>query len=227
MRSLAHTRRMVVTAEDSVDPQKLPLTYHWVVLRGDPKGVTIKKLDKEGKKVELLVDYQERRPVEPGSKLESNRVDVGVFVSNGKHHSAPAFVTFLGLDNQKRTYDEKKRIKEVDYNDAVVGKNYVDPFVELKKDWRDEFHYDADRLTGWTRHTVKGKQEFTADGAVVMEKDAKGRPFKARSVRYTVKGGRGQAPTLEQQEGDELLTYEYASDEDRVGKVKKTKVEGQ
>lgn len=218
MRSTAQTRRLVVSAESSRDLNKKPLVYHWVVLRGDPKGVTIKPLNKEGSKAELVVTYQERRPVEPGSKLESNRIDVGVFVHNGKLYSAPAFITFLGLDNQKRTYDDKKRIKSVEYTG-----DYVDPVVEIRKAWRDEYEYDGKgALVGWTRHRdKKDKQEFTADGALVVEKDTKRRAIKARTVRYVPHAAnRNQAPTLEQQLGDEVLHYEYASDEDRAGKVK-------
>jgi hypothetical protein len=224
MRSTSYTRRMVVSAEDSRDLNKKPLTYHWVVLRGDPKGVTIKPLNKEGNKVELIVSYQERQPVEPGSKLESNRIDIGAFVHNGKYHSAPGFVTFYGLDNQKRSYDEKKRIKAVDYADAEIGKNYVDPAVEIKKSWRDEYERDAKgRLIGWTRYREKKeKQEFTADGALILKKDKKGRAQSARTVRYVpLVANRNEAPTLDQQPGDEVLFYEYASDADRIGRVAK------
>jgi hypothetical protein len=222
MRTTKYERRMTVSAADSRDPNGRALKYHWVLLRGDPKKVSIKPLDKEGTKAELVVGWQERRPVEPGSKLESNRVDIGVFVHNGTHYSAPAFVTFYGLDNEKRTYDEKHRIKEIDYNDAEVGKNYIDPAVELKKNWRDEYQYDdAGKLIGWTRHREKAKEEFTADGALVLKKDDKGRAIEARTVKYVAKvPGRNQAPVTEQQPGDEKLIYEYASDDDRIGKVK-------
>jgi hypothetical protein len=217
MRSTSHTRRLVVSAEGSRDINKKPLKYHWVVLRGDPKGVTIKPLNKEGSKAELTVAWQERRPVEPGSKLESNRVDVGCIVHNGKHYSAPAFVTFLGLDNQSRSYDEKKRIKSVKYDEV----NYVDPLVDMKKAWRDEYHYeDAGRLTGWTRQRGKDKEEFTADGALVEKTDAKGRALVARTVTYVSSGGgKTEAPSLVQKPGHERLHYEYSSDEDRIGRT--------
>ncbi|MFO0968044.1 MAG: hypothetical protein U0793_21015 [Gemmataceae bacterium] len=41
-------------------------------------------------------------PIAPGHPLESNRVDIGVFV-NGHYFSAPAFITFFSLDNEART----------------------------------------------------------------------------------------------------------------------------
>lgn len=225
MRSTALTRRMVVRAEPVTEFAKKPLTYHWVVLRGDPKGVTIKPLDKEKREVELMVAWQERRPVEVGSKLESNRIDIGVFVHNGKYYSAPSFITYFSLDNQKRFYDENKRLTTMDYTE----KNYVDPLLDVKKPWLDQYHYDdKGRPIGWTRLRDTKKQEFTVDGATVEEKDAKGRAIKARTVRYESKAAMPrEAPTLEQQPGDEVLHYEYASDEDRVGKVVKREKKAQ
>ena len=63
---------MVVSAEKSFDINKLPLKFHWVILRGDESKIQIKKLNPEGSKVELTVLYQGRRPIAPGSPLESS-----------------------------------------------------------------------------------------------------------------------------------------------------------
>src|SRR5262249_32469600 len=152
----------------------------------------------------------ERRPIAPESKMASNRIDIGVFVHNAKYWSAPGFVTFFSLDNQKRVYGKKKRIASVDYADKEMGSNYVDPLVDFQKDWRDEYRYDqAGRLSGWTRTRGKDAQEFTADGAVIQEKDDKGRALVARVVRYVPKPRKDRAPLLEQQLGDTILSYEY------------------
>jgi hypothetical protein len=106
-------------------------------------------------------------------------------------------VTFFSLDNQKRTYDDHKRLRSVDYADKGTAGNYVDPLVDVHKDWRDDYHYDEKgRLTGWTRTRGKDKQEFTADGALVLTKDAKGQPLKTRSVRYLLKPRPNQPPLL-------------------------------
>jgi hypothetical protein len=108
-------RRLVVSAAGSIDLNKKPLTFTWVLLRGDPKRVRITPLDKTGSKAEVVVDYHERRPIAPASAMESNRVDVGVFASNGAYHSAPAFVTFYSFDCEARTYDDKGRVVEIGY----------------------------------------------------------------------------------------------------------------
>lgn len=112
-RSKANKRRLVVSAEASHDLNKAPLTFKWVILRGDPKRIEIKPRNPEGSVAEITVAHHERRPVAPGSPLESNRVDIGVFVHNGTYHSAPAFVTFFTLDNELRTYDDKGGIVEI------------------------------------------------------------------------------------------------------------------
>ena len=106
---------MTVSAEASFDVNKRPLTYKWIVLRGDADKIKIEPKNKEGSVVELTVPYHERRPIFPGAELESNRVDFGVFVDNGATPSAPGFVTFYSLDSESRTYDDKGRIREIGY----------------------------------------------------------------------------------------------------------------
>lgn len=109
------SRRIVVSAEKSVDLNKKPLQYHWVLLRGDPKRVRIKPLGDDKSRAEIMVDYQERRPIAPGSAMESNRVDIGVFAHNGEYFSAPGFITYYTLDDEGRTYDQAGKILEIGY----------------------------------------------------------------------------------------------------------------
>jgi hypothetical protein len=51
-------------------------------------------------------------------------VDIGVFAFNGTYYSAPAFITWLCLDDEARTYDEKGNIVEVAYG-------RIDPRIEI------------------------------------------------------------------------------------------------
>jgi hypothetical protein len=125
-RGSAHRRRMVVSAEDSLDVNNKPLTFTWVVLRGDEKRIGIKPRNKRGSVAELTVSSHERRPVAPRSALESNRVDVGVFAHNGALHSAPGFVTFFSLDCEGRTYEEGKPV-EIGYGMGQTELKVADP----------------------------------------------------------------------------------------------------
>jgi hypothetical protein len=176
------------------------LQFHWVVLRGDENKIHIRKLNAEGSQAELLVGYHERRPIAPGSPRESNRVDIGVFVHNGVYFSAPAFVCFYTLDNEKRVYDEKHRIQVVDYTDPAVRDNYVDPLLDFRKDWRDEYRYADDGTpSGWTRIRGEKREEFTAAGQLIVEKEAPGRPAKTVAVRYVSARGPDGVSRLRQE----------------------------
>ena len=123
IRSTRLVHRMVVSARGSFDANNRPLKFHWAVLRGDADRIQIHPVEKDGSKVELLVPWHERRPVLPGSSMESNRVDVGVFAHNGACYSAPAFISLLYLDDEARTYAPDGRILEVGYGigDSTLG----------------------------------------------------------------------------------------------------------
>jgi hypothetical protein len=124
-RSKERTRRLVVRA-DAQPPGAAPTAFRWTVLRGDPERIQIKPRDKHGAVAEITVAYHERRPIAPGSPLESNRVDIGVFAHNGDQVSAPAFITFYTLDSESRTYDTKGRIAEIAYNMGEVELRVTD-----------------------------------------------------------------------------------------------------
>lgn len=106
-------RRMVVSAEKSFDVNKKPLKYHWVVLRGQ---ATIKPKNEAGSVAEIIVPYQERFELEEPTKIGTTRVDVGVFVDNGTHTSAPAFICHHFLDDEARTYTESGQPIDIGYD---------------------------------------------------------------------------------------------------------------
>lgn len=185
VKSLQYERRMVVSAEESADLGGRPLTYHWVVLRGDADRIQIRPLNESGSVVELRVPCHERAPIPGTPDIESNRVDIGVFVHNGDYYSAPAFISLLYPTREKRVYDEQHRLRIVDYQHVSVRHNYTDPRLDLQKDWRDVYHYDDDgRLLGWTRIHRLQRDEFTPEGRLIVEADEQGRPVTTTAVRY-------------------------------------------
>ena len=186
VKSSKYARRMVVSAEKSLDLNGKPLKFHWVVLRGDAERISIKPLNDSGSRAELVIPYHTRRPVSENNELESNRVDIGVFAHNGDYDSPPAFVSLYYLDNELRIYDQKQRIQSVDYADESASKNYVDPLLDFPKDWRDDYHYDGEgRLTGWTRTRGNVKEEFTAEGKLIVAPAKPGEDPQTAEVRYT------------------------------------------
>jgi hypothetical protein len=218
-RTSKYKYRMVVSAEESADLNGLPLTYHWKLLRGDDALVKINPLNEAGSVVELIVPFHDKRPIAPGSKMVSNRVDIGCFVHNGKHYSAPGFVTFYTLANERRNYYEDETPNWIEYR---TEGDYTDPMVDVPKAWKDTYHYDGKTLLGWTRERGDAKESFTPQGALVVSRDDAGRPATARTVIYAAQGvGGRQVPTLSQQPGGELLHYQYASPDDKVGTIAK------
>jgi hypothetical protein len=220
-RSSAWEKRMVVSIEDTKDAHDRPLRFDWRLLRGDPDRVTITPLNEAGTQAEIQVAWHERRPVEPGSKLLSARVDIGVFAHNGVHYSAPAFVSYFCPPCEKRVYDDQQRIVSIEHVASQDKEHYADPLLLTPALWKDEYHYDSEgRLVGWTRTRNGTTEEFTRHGTLVVEKDDQGRPTKARAVRYARQQTTPQAwPELREDAGAEYFGYKYASPEDRLGEV--------
>ena len=197
-KSSASSLRFTLDARSSRDFAGRPLSYRWKVLRGDAERITIEKQYANGSLVEITIPWHERRPVLPGSAMESNRVDIGLFAGNADHWSAPAFFSVYFPDNQRRVYDDRDRILSIDYS---LG-NYVDPLIDTPREWQDKYRYeDNGSLLGWTRYR-KGKvdeQEFTAGGLLVVAKNNDGSPAETTSVRYLVQKSKGDRVVLTQE----------------------------
>lgn len=120
-RGTGYERKMVVSAEGSRDLNNRPLKYHWAVLRGDPSKIKIAYRNASRSVAEITAAYHDRSPIAKDSPLESNRVDIGVFVHNGAYYSPPAFVTFYTLDNEARTYRADGRPLEIAYGTGTAS----------------------------------------------------------------------------------------------------------
>jgi hypothetical protein len=160
VRGRNYVRRMVVSAKESFDVNKKPLTYTWVVLRGDADRIQIKPRDANASVVELLVPYHERWTAETPVKIETNRVDIGAFVHNGTYYSAPGFVTFFSLDDEVRTYAATGRLLEIGYgvgDTELSVSNWEACFEALKADkadWATQLlkkQFKAEELAGIVR----------------------------------------------------------------------------
>ena len=176
VRGKDYRRRLVVSAERSFDLNKKPLSFTWVVLRGDNDKIRIIPRNKDLSTVEIIVPYHDRRPVAEGSSLESNRVDIGVFAHNGTYYSAPGFITLFSLDNEARTYDAQGRIVEIGYGmgetrvtvanwqaffEAVTKEMPGTQYFPIPKEARELFAAALPRLSALQRKgTPKQIQDF-------------------------------------------------------------------
>jgi hypothetical protein len=221
LRSVAHRRTMTVGAQMNGAADPAAWRLRWVVLHGDTRKVLLLPLRPDHGQVEISVAHPGGRfPAVPGQPLLASRLDVGVFATNGRQHSAPSFVSFFALDNERRRYADDGRILSVDY--AVAATNYVDPVLSLPKHWRDEYRYDAEkRLTGWTRRRGDVSEDFSPRGERVEQADALGRPTVTRTVSYIPRStpGGSAAPDLVQVDGGFRVRYRYTSDADFTGEV--------
>lgn len=130
---LQKTRKMSVSAATTKDPAGKPLEFSWVVLQGDPSRVRLKPKGENRSECQIEIDWHSRRPVSPGSKMESNRVDIGVFAHNGSRYSAPSFITWFFPDCEDRIYDEKGRIRQISYLNGDIDPQVTDweQFAEM------------------------------------------------------------------------------------------------
>ncbi len=154
-RSDAYSRQMVVTADKTQDPNGRPLSFEWVLLRGDPQKVRIKPFEDAGQKARIEIDWHDARPIDRMTDRVTDRVDIGVFASNGVNYSAPAFISVSFPGHQSRNYqpigdDGAMRLVSVDYTN--MRKVHVDPMLHWTAAWTDEFSYDAKgQLSEWRR----------------------------------------------------------------------------
>lgn len=223
VRSTRYAKRLVVDAGKTKDPNGRPLTFRWIVLRGDPERIGITPLNKSGTKVELRVPWHERRPVPHAPDLSTDRVDIGVFAHNGARYSAPAFITFHYPADQARLYTEAGQIRQVDYASASHRNRYVDPALFPARDWRDIYEYDdAGGLVGWKRIRGGGIQSFTRHGLKITERDSHGRPKRAERVTYKIVPNKAGRMKIVQEPSGTFGTYSYKGPNDRFGTLEVT-----
>lgn len=175
-----------VTLKASISDKEMKsedLEYKWVLLRGECQLVDIKSPLSES--TEVIVPWHERRIIDSDSEMESNRVDIGLFIrkKGADHWSSPAFFSITHPDNQQRTYDEQGKLLTIEYS----ADNYTDPRIDTPAQWTDTYKYDekTGELLGWTRkHKTQEPQQFTADGKLILKKSSGGSAPKTAEVSY-------------------------------------------
>ncbi len=183
-RGTAATRRMVVSARTTRDPNGRPLTFHWRVLRGDAARILLTPRADDWSVVEIEMPWHDAFPVPGRPDLTTTRVDIAVFADNGATLSAPAFVSWLFPPDQTRRYGPRGQVMEIDY--APDGdRPYADPLIFPRRDWLDVYAYGPDgAMIGWTRHRPGESVRYDAEGRRI------GADGVARPVAYRA-GGRG------------------------------------
>ncbi len=172
-----YLRKIIVSAEESKDLNDRPLKYYWTILRGDSNRIKIEYRNPAHSVAEITVPYQDRRPIAEHSKLESNRIDIGVFVHNGVYFSPPSFLTFYTLDNESRTYKADGRPLEIAYGAGTSTismdswKAFFDALDPGSKSWSGQFlrrQFKSEEITA----LIKVSEEFGKAHAALISAQA-------------------------------------------------------
>ncbi|NRB36811.1 MAG: hypothetical protein HRU31_19250, partial [Rhodobacteraceae bacterium] len=139
-RSKEGTRRMVVTAADTVDPNGRDLTFDWVLLRGDPEQVRITPLTADARYALIEIGWQDPRPAPGTPDILSARIDLGVFANNGAYDSAPGFISVLLPRHETRLYElaPEGGKHPVEITRAAAEEIYFDPMIFPVLPWSDQ-----------------------------------------------------------------------------------------
>lgn len=206
-RTVQRDYRVLLKADTSdKEISKDDLEYKWVVLRGDSDRIKIIKPCADS--TEVVISWHDRLPIHPGSEMESNRVDIGLFIKRKEsiHWSSPAFFSITHPDNQKRIYDDDGKVLSIEYS----AENYTDPRMDTPAQWTDTYKYDdkTGELLGWSRlHKGKEPELFTAEGLLVLEKESDRSPKLTTGVTYFHEEIRKGVYRI-RQKNDELQFYE-------------------
>lgn len=139
-RSFAYTRRIVLDAGATRDPNGHPLRFHWVVLKGDPARIRFEPISESSDTMAIEIDWHDPGTNLPPSIPRPTRVEIGVFADNGRYLSAPSFFSVSLPVFQSRVYEHGPSgpyLKSVDYQRDATDP-YADPALWPTADWKDK-----------------------------------------------------------------------------------------
>ncbi len=147
-RGLSSRRDITLDVTGTEDPSGRELTFHWVVVKGDPEKVRILPEDARGGRVTIEMDWHDPATVAPPTTPRPSRIEVAVIADNGVHLSAPSFFSVSLPLFQNRDYAQPGDPvpRSMNYR-ADPGDPYADPLIWPKAAWTDSF--EAEASGGW------------------------------------------------------------------------------
>ncbi|MDF2231890.1 hypothetical protein P2H44_04930 [Albimonas sp. CAU 1670] len=216
-RGTERTMTMRVGAAETQARDDRPVSFRWVLLRGDPAKVRIRPGGARGEQAVIEVDWHEGVEAPPRG-LRSHRVDVAVFAQvEGAALSAPAFLSIAFPPREERLYRDDGQVEMINYDASVRQAEYADPWLWPERGWRDLYRYESDgRPAGWTRTAEDAFERYTRHGARVIESDLRERPLRAEVMAYPLIPER-EVRVVHRVPAGPRLVYEYDGPQDRVG----------
>lgn len=155
-RSFEYSRRITVSAANTVDPNGRSLRFHWTVLQGVREKVQITPRDEIGTVVDIDIEWHDRFALSATNPMTSPRLDIGVFADNGVHTSAPAMISVVFPTFQERDYrpdaNGKMLLRSLSYSPTSPDDAYADPRIWPTAALHDELKRDqSGAIVGVTR----------------------------------------------------------------------------
>lgn len=165
-RSYDFSREISLSASETLDPNGHELSFHWVLLRGDPDRVRIATRGPGNVEAQISIDWHDRYRVGGDDGLSTNRIDIGVFADNGRQVSAPSFLSVAFPTHQRREYtvakDGQIRLAKLSYaspSRTDPPDDYRDPAIWPVANWTDEISWsDSGHIAGILRHYPDNKE---------------------------------------------------------------------
>ncbi|MCA8883648.1 MAG: hypothetical protein KDA50_07870 [Rhodobacteraceae bacterium] len=145
-RAFDYTRSISLDASATLDPNGRSLTFHWVVLSGDPEHIRITPQDDRAARVDIEIDWHDPSSTQAPTAPRTTRVEIAAFADNGAHVSAPAYFSIALPIFQNREYDlsgQPARLRALNYGNDP-GDPYLDPAIWPTAPWTDHLSWSAD-----------------------------------------------------------------------------------
>ena len=143
-----------------------PLSFRWVILRGDADRISISP-DATGARARITLEWHDAFQIPSrGGPLTTSRIDIGVFAETGGEPSAPAFFSVSFPTHQDRSYgtdaEGAPALNSVDYDAAARGVDF-DPVIHWTAPWMDRAVRDGSgNIVGWMRTDAAGTRRVGA-----------------------------------------------------------------
>lgn len=171
-----YEKQIKLSASETKDPNGRPLSFHWVLLRGDPEKVTITPQGEAKERADITIAWHDPYPINTRHARQTSRIDIAVIAWNRVHYSAPAILSVDFPSHQDRSYSPDNtgqiRLSRIDYDAIGRGVQY-DPLLYWSAPWRDEAEHDSGRnLENWRRHMSDDQVMILQGSDLTLESQA-------------------------------------------------------
>ncbi|QDY69762.1 hypothetical protein [Qingshengfaniella alkalisoli] len=207
-RSYDYRREIEVSVADTRDPNGLPLSFDWVILRGNPEKIRFTYASTRRDRATIRIDWHDAFTTPYDPDMLTNRVDIGIFANNGHVDSAPAILSVAFPLFQDRHYEPTPngpRLQRIGY--AADDQTFLDPLLWPTAKWTDHLNYDdSGRLDRIRRELPNGVTKLFRPGEASLYDISDGTSAQGgTAVTHIAARGNGGSLKLQMSETAESL----------------------